>query len=942
MINTAPIPTEYDDKLLRSRVKLMGTLLGNVIKCHAGEDVFNAVEKLRKGFISLSEQNDDELRDSLLQFIHELDSETLEQAIRAFSAYFSLVNLAEESIAYRWRQRVLNSGGALWRGSFDHSLQELVSDGVSAEDLQEMVNHLRYTPVFTAHPTEARRRTIMEALRRIFETSDELRKPRLGKEQKQKILDKLEAEILVFWRTNEVRDVKPQVVDEIKNGLYYFRESLFHAVPVTYRFFERAVERNYGKDDAGKPLVDIPSFIRFGSWIGGDRDGNPFVKPETTLQAARLQMQEVVNEYLKRVDKLRRFLTHSSDFCIPSKVFLESLQQDEALGHIVFAENPERYKTEPYRRKLYFMHYRLEQTLKTVRERLKHNEQHLPMLPGSYASSDQLAQDLYLIRDSLISHGDAITTEGGLKDLIRLVETFGFHLMRLDIRQESTVHAETVNEVLKALDNDLDYLAMDEEERIKCLEQYLIREDVGIPEAQFSEMTAETLEVFRAVRTLREEIGPESLGSYVISMTHTSSNVLEVMFLAHLTGLTGMDNGEVFCHVSVSPLFETIDDLKHIDTVLNRLLQSPVYISLLKAAGNLQEVMLGYSDSCKDGGTVSSNWNLYRAQRRIIDITQAHGVECCMFHGRGGTVGRGGGPTHDAILSQPAGTVHGQIKITEQGEVLTYRYSNRETAAFEISMGVTGLLKASLSKADKSDPAYAQFLSTMERLSQFSEEAYRDLTDNTAGFLDYFYEITPVQEIGLLNIGSRPSHRKSADRSKSSIRAIPWVFSWAQARHTLPAWYGIGAALERFRSEDLSNIQQLREMYATWPFFRNLLSNAQMALTKAEMDTAEEYVALASDQERATSVFARIQDEYRRTVHHILQVSDSSELMSDNPDIARSLQRREPYIAALNLVQITAIERYRNQDLDEETREKWLLPLLRSINAIAAGMRNTG
>ncbi len=935
----APQPTDYDDKTLRSQVKLLGNTLGKVIRNHAGEDILEAVEALRQGFIALHDDPDEDKRRELMDDINALDSESLELVIRAFNIYFSLANIAEESSAYRWRQRVLNSGGTLWKGSFDHTLREFHQQDISLDDLQKLLGHLSYSPVFTAHPTEARRRTTMEALRRIFVLAHKFQQPRLGAETRDLIRERLEAEITVLWQTNEVRDTKPEVLDEIKNGLYYFRKSLFRAVPMTYRFFERAICKTYGADDFNDPVIPVPSFIRFGSWIGGDRDGNPFVKPETTRIAAHMQMREVLQAYLARARELRHKLTHSSLFCQPSEAFLESLRQDDAaLKEKVFGDR-ERFGTEPYRRKFYYMIHRLERTLDAACRRIEAPNDVIMPDEDAYASADAFLEDLRLIRDSLISHGDRIVTRGQLKDLIRLVESFGFHLMRLDIRQESTVHSEAVAEILQALEG-IDYAALDAPARIATLTRLIEAPSLRLPKTPFSESTAETLAVFDTIHRLRNEIGPEIIGAYVISMTHSATHVLEVMLLGRLTGLVGKQDGEPFCHLVISPLFETIEDLRHIDAVLTQLLDDPVYLQYLKAAGNLQEVMLGYSDSCKDGGPLASHWNLYEAQRKIIDITQPRGIDCRLFHGRGGTVGRGGGPTHDAILSQPEGTVHGQIKFTEQGEVLTYHYSNVETAAYEISMGATGLLKASVNLVDETVDIDPRFHDIMEKLAGWSEQAYRELTDHTEGFLDYFYETTPVEEIGQLNIGSRPSHRK-ASRSKESIRAIPWVFGWSQSRHTIPAWYGIGSALERFRDNDPDNLTLLQNMYEHWPFFRTIISNVQMALMKAEMNVAREYVSLARDQRTAMKIYGKIREEYNRTVVQVLNIVDSKMLMEDSPILERSLNRREPYISALNHVQVSLLKRHRAKR-DQPAPDEWLPPLLRSINAIAAGMRNTG
>jgi len=447
--------------------------------------------------------------------------------------------------------------------------------------------------------------------------------------------------------------------------------------------------------------------------------------------------------------------------------------------------------------------------------------------------------------------------------------------------------------------------------------------------------------VFRRMAKLQAEVGDELFGAYVISMTHSASHVMEVMLLARLVGLCGHNGRDWFCRILVAPLFETVEDLQHSEAILDQLLTNKAYRALVTANGNRQEVMLGYSDSCKDGGTLASNWNLYQAQLSIIALTQHYGVECRLFHGRGGTVGRGGGPTHDAILSQPPGTVNGEIKFTEQGEMLYYKYSNPETANYEIGMGVTGLLKASATALAHSDVRYPQkYLDWMRDMAAAGETAYRALI-GTPGFIDYFYESTPVTEIGLLNIGSRPSHRKKADRSLGSIRAIPWVFGWAQSRHTLPAWFGIGSALSGFIAKQPDGLAQLQAMYREWPFFRSLLSNVQMALSKADMEIAEEYARLCEHPNTMT-VYRVIADEFTSTVAGVKQVAQIDALLEENPSLSRSISRRRPYIDPINHIQVRMLKRYRSGSVWESEQDTWLTPLKRSINAIAAGMRNTG
>jgi phosphoenolpyruvate carboxylase len=939
MTETAPQPeVPANDKDLRGRVRLLGRLLGGVLRAQTEGKVFKAVETLRKGFIALHQQEDPRRRARLMKLIDRLDPETLTHVVRAFSVFFSLVNIAEELFHHRIRRRRVRAGGPLWHGSFDEALRWFHARGVPAEDLQRLLDRLQYMPVFTAHPTEARRRTLMQSLRRIFLLGERLNDPRLGKGETAEITDQLAGEIQILWKTDEVRPRRPEVRAEVRNGLYYFRESLFVAVPTTYRFLEKAARRVYGLGPDGRPRVAVPSFLRFGSWIGGDRDGNPFVKPETTELAVRLQAEEILSEYIARVTALSKILTYSVRMAQPSESLRASLRRDERYARDVFTESASQFQYEPYRRKLYLMRYRLTQTLGVVSSRtVPHTRE------AAYESPTEFLDDLYLIRDSLLSHGDANIADGDFKDLVRLAETFGFHLLSLDVRQESAVHTATVADVLAAA-GETDYAALDEPARVQRLSTWIAADlPPSFERARLSDRSRETLEVFELIARLQEEVSPETFGAYVISMTHTASHVLEVMFLARLAGLARREDAARWhCALRVAPLFETIDDLTRIGAVLENLLDNPVYGALLGASGNVQEVMLGYSDSAKDGGALASAWSLYEAQTTITRITDRRGIGCRLFHGRGGTIGRGGGPTHESILAQPPGTVHGQIKFTEQGEVLYYKYSNAETAAYELAMGMSGLMKASVSLVQAVPSDRDAHLAIMRELSRLGEDSYRALTDRTPGFMDYFYEATPVNEIALLNIGSRPTHRQKIDRSKASVRAIPWVFGWAQARHTLPAWYGLGHALATWRGDDPARLEALRAMYREWPFFRSLLSNIQMALFKADMGIAREYAELCSDGATRERVFALVREEYSRTVAQVLAATGASALLDENPALQISLARRNPYLDPLNYIQIALLKRYRADPGTEATPSVWIDPLLRSINAVAAGMRNTG
>ncbi len=941
--------TASTDKQLRSRVKLFGNLLGNVLLANAGAKVYDAVEKLRVGFIELHKHEDSEKRTRLMALIASLDEETLSQVVRAFSTYFSLVNVAEEASQLQLRRRKLRKGSELWIGSFDCAIRAFIDIGMSAERMQTLLDRLAYIPVITAHPTEAKRRSILYALRRIFLTNEKLSDTRLGKVQRQKVIDELETQIHILWRTNEVRETRPQVRDEIKNGIYYFKESLFDAVPVVYRNLEEKIREQYPN-----AKITVPSFLKFGSWIGGDRDGNPNVTPEITELALRLQSRTSLQEYIKRLNGVFQHLTHSDQLCTPSREFSESLSFDENLRFYVFAINPLSYIHSPYQRKLAFMRYRIKQNLGKTRALIADSSADISQYGHAYNTEDELLQDLILIRDSLISHGDQKIADLALTDLIRLVESFGFYLMHLDIRQESTRHSEAVAEVLKLSNKQDNYQALDENRRVELLSELIHNQcqDISFDHTQLTDNNKETLEVFKVIEKMYDEISPRAFGEYVISMTHEASHILEVLMLATLVGLVGKHKGsnsqaQWFCKIRISPLFETIEDLNNIEPVLARLFNDETYKILLQASGNMQEVMLGYSDSCKDGGILASSWQLFEAQQKVIRLADSHQIDCRLFHGRGGTIGRGGGPTHESILSQPEGTVHGQIKFTEQGEVLSNKYSNSETAVYELTLGVTGLMLASRYQLMPGEStATEDNMAIMREIMAYGEDSYRQLTDHSDGFLDYFYEATPVSEIALMNIGSRPSHRKKGDRSKSSVRAIGWVFGWAQARQTLPAWYGIGTALQQWigdvDTDDNPRLEKLRDMYQNWPYFKALLSNTEMALYKADMRTAKEYSELCISKDTGQRIYEMIKDEHDLTLKLTLQVANMVHLLDDIPPLALSLMRRDPYLDPLNHIQIKLLRRYRDESLDKEEREKWLNPLLRSINAIAAGMRNTG
>ncbi len=928
--------TTFDDKDLRNSIRFLKTLLDKALKSQASPNVAEIVEQLQRQFTVLQRDGNPVHRRQLLKTLQDLPADTMNEVIRAFSLYFSLLNIAEESTQLQQRRRQIEKNKHYWRGSFHDTLLAFKNSGISARQVQSLLNDLKYLPVMTAHPTEAKRRTVRGVLRNVFISHEKLQHAGLKGYFREEVLSRLQDQIQLLWKTDEVRARSMGLIDEIDSGLFYFPLSLFEASTQVYRNLQRALIDVYGIEAAGQ--IHIPAFLNFGSWIGGDRDGNPNVKPQTTALALRLQARTILQEYLRRIDQLREQLTYSQGFCQPTEAFLTSLENDRQLLGANAIPLERGCLQEPYRHKLSLMKFRLQRRLLSIDHHIAGDVTQTDAL--AYNDAQSFNADLQLIRDSLISHGDQATADQDLQDLIRLSAIFGFHLMQLDVRQESSRHGQAVAEILQA-SLGIDYAALDEPERLKVLSEAIATPGgLSYTSSHLSASSSEILEVFQVMAQMRREIDADCFSRYVISMTHSASHIMEVLLLAAQNGLAGRVGGQWFCHIGVSPLFETIDDLNHIDSVLRSLLAQPVYRTLLSASGLRQEVMLGYSDSCKDGGILASAWGLYHAQQQVMAISDAEGVPCRLFHGRGGTIGRGGGPTHEAILAQPPATVRGQIKFTEQGEVLFYRYNNMETAVYELTMGITGLMKASVSLVQPVAPDHSENLVLMRELAQLGERSYRQLTEHTPGFLDYFYEATPVGEIGQLNIGSRPSHRKKQDRSKYSVRAIAWVFSWAQSRQTFPAWYGIGSSLESWCAGNPQRLSALRTLYKDWPFFRNLLSNAQMALSKSDMNIAEEYSTLCGNPDVGKHIHGLIAAEYRRCVDWILEITDSGHLLAENPELAASLRRRNDYLGPLNYIQVHLLRALNEENEDSQTR--WMKPLLRTINAIAAGMRNTG
>ncbi|MGO1376244.1 MAG: phosphoenolpyruvate carboxylase [Psychrobacter sp.] len=892
-----------NNDVLRERISLLGSFLGDAISRQTGDQTLETIETLRKGFIQQRRAPNDANQQQLIDFIASLDNQTLKNVIRSFSIYFFLANLSEENYLREQRHALRMQSDQSWEGSFRRTLLECRERNIEPTQMQELIEQLKFIPVFTAHPTEARRRTTMNLLQSLFTHSDALNNLAEDSFAYEQAKEKTAQTIDLLWSSDEVRTRKPLVYDEINNGLHYFNASLFNAIPKVYRNIKDAIVDIYPE------LTDypLPAFISFGSWIGGDRDGNPFVTHDTTEMAVLMHADTVLRHYQVLIKKLRRELIHSDTI-----VTIEP----EVYAKIILAK------------------------IKATNRHIQSKGTDLDAAHDAYANPQELLEDLRIIRKSVNTH-DKAHGEGLLLDTIRLVKTCGFHLAALDIRQESSYHSEVIADIFANASNLPDYHALTEIERQEWLTRLLAKPGTPlIYTDNLTDKTREQLALMNSVATLRKLVGQDTFGCYVISMTNNASQLLEVLLLMRFAGLCRVDDaGQLSADLPVAPLFETIEDLKNIDKILPAVLDNPLYRGLLAHSDNTQEIMLGYSDSSKDGGIITSAWQLYSAQQTINRIAAEYGIKTRLFHGRGGSVSRGGGSTHKAIAAQPAGTLHGEIKVTEQGEVLYAKYANTDTAVFELTMGITGTLKACSTRFVVQPPELPNYEALFARLADAGEQSYRTLTDHTEGFYQFYSQVTPVQEISLLNIGSRPAHRNKGLPSKTTLRAIPWVFGWSLARFTLPAWYGVGSALHSVKEDEAL----MREMIDCWPFFNVFISNIEMAFTKSEMSIAQAYSQLCEDEGLREKIMQAVIDEHHLTFSGLNALLNQTSLLAHQQNLAASLQWRNAYLDPINYIQIELLKRARQKDTIYDDGDLSVEdPLIRSINALAAGLRNTG
>ncbi|MDB5498179.1 MAG: ppc [Phenylobacterium sp.] len=898
--------TSLPDKL-RTTVRFLGRVLGDVIRAEDGEAVFSQIEEIRQASVAFHFHREGTPKAAKLM-AERLEGLSLPDTVRfahSFACFLQITNIAEDQI-----QRQRGRGGDSRPDTLAGALRTLKSEGVSREAVIELLQHALIAPVITAHPSEVRRKSVLDRVGAIADDLDAYDHAKTEAERAA-IERELMRQVAIFWRTRLLRSVKLGVGDEIENAVSYFERSFLPELPRLYAHWLEVL---------GEPK-DLTSFLRVGSWVGGDRDGNPFVTADVMRQAVRRQSQAALRGYLEAIHALGAELSMSASLAAVTPEL-------QALADAAHDASPHR-ADEPYRQALTGIYARLAAAYARL------TGEPPPRPPAAqaepYDSPDALKADLETVLASLLAKHGPTFAHGPLPDLIRAVDTFGFHLARLDMRQNSSVHARTVAELLKVAGVCPDYEALDEAAR-----RALLIAELGhgrllySPFAAYSEETVREYGVLSAAAEVKRLYGKDSIRAYIVSNTTSVSDLLEVYLLLKEVGLFAPGDPPR-AQVFAEPLFETIADLRAAPKTLKAYLALPLIRKLVEPIG-LQEVMIGYSDSNKDGSYLTSTWELYETSRALAHVVRDEGLRLQLFHGRGGAVGRGGGSSFEAILAQPGGTVNGRIRITEQGEVVANKYADPELARQSLETLTAGVVLASF-RGEADSVVTEPHAKAMDALSQGSMAAYRALVHDTPGFVDYFYGATPISEIADLNIGSRPTSRQ-ASRSIAGLRAIPWVFSWSQSRALLPGWYGFGSAVEGAGVP----METLAELYATWPFFSSALANMEMVLAKGDMAIAGRYAGLVEDRALADSIFGQIKAEWDRTNAALLRITGQTALLDKNPDLAAAIRSRLPYIDPLNHLQIELIRRRRRGDDDEAVKEGIHL----TINGIAAGLRNTG
>ncbi|MCC7152896.1 MAG: phosphoenolpyruvate carboxylase [Rubrivivax sp.] len=915
------------NKPLVEDIRLLGRILGEVILEQEGAAAYALVERVRQLSVAYRLKRDAAAGRTLDRLLKSLSADQTVSVIRAFSYFSHLANLAEDRHHVR-RRLVHERLGHRQEGSLAYSLARLQRAGVGKEQIAATLQQAVISPVLTAHPTEVQRKSILDAERAIagaIAVRDALHTPAELRANEEAI----RARVTQLWQTRMLRTARLTVADEIENALSWYPLTFLPQLPRLYRELEEALD--------GRPL---PAFLRMGHWIGGDRDGNPNVGADTLRLALQRQAQVALGHYLNEVHELGTELSMSAMLAPPSAALLALADAS--------TDTSEHRADEPYRRALIGIYARLAATLQALTG--AQAVVHAVAAQSPYPHAQAFADDLRVLEDSLRAGHAASLAALRLAPLQRAVQVFGFHLATVDLRQSSDRHEAVVAELLRVARLEADYAALDESQRRALLLALLSdARPLRVRGAQYSALTVGELAVFETAAQMRQRYGQMALRHCIISHTEEASDLLEVLLLQKECGLLqGTLDDDARVQLLVVPLFETIADLQRAAQIMQDFLALPGVLPLLLRSGAEQEVMLGYSDSNKDGGVFTSNWELYRAETALValyaPLARAHGLRLRLFHGRGGTVGRGGGPSYQAILAQPPGTVNGQIRLTEQGEVIASKYANPEIGLRNLQTLVAATLEATLLRPTR--PAPRAFHDAAEAISRASFAAYRQLVYETPGFADYFFAATPIREIAELNIGSRPASRK-ATRAIEDLRAIPWSFSWGQCRVALPGWYGFGSAIEAFLGTGAQRSQRqalLQRMYRRWPFFRALLSNLDMVLAKTDLAIAGRYVDLVEDRAAARRLFAQVRAEWQRANDALTLVTGETERLQSNVALARSIAHRFPYLDPLNHLQVELMRRHRllASEANDAAAQRIRRGIHLSINGIAAGLRNTG
>jgi phosphoenolpyruvate carboxylase len=939
--------TPDKDAPLKEDIRLLGRMLGDVLRDKEGESVFDVVETIRQTAVRFRREADAQAGANLDKLLKKLTRDQTISVVRAFSYFSHLANIAEDQHHNRRRRAHLLAGSAPQQGSVAYALARLDDAGVPVSSIRNFFKDALISPVLTAHPTEVQRKSILDAEHEIARLLAERDLPLTPKERARNT-ELLHAQVATLWQTRMLRYTKLTVGDEIENALSYYQITFLNELPALYQDIEEEIAAHFpSRVSSQKDRTPLPPFFQMGSWIGGDRDGNPNVNAETMRHAVIRQAGTIFDFYLNEVHALGAQLSVST--------LLTNVSPElQALADASSDVSPHR-ADEPYRRALIGIYSRLAATARSLEATNVLRQEVGPGRP--YANSDEFAADLQILVDSLKSHNGDMLVKPRLAKLRRAADVFGFHLATLDMRQSSDVHERVVSELFAYAEVEKNYAALSEEDKVALLLKEL--DDPRLlysPYIRYSDETCSELAIVRTAYELRKRYGNRIIRNYIISHTETVSDLLEVLLLQRECGLLRNQPNkggkrDLRVDLMVIPLFETIPDLRCAAGIMDQWLQVPLVRETIRKQGNLQEVMLGYSDSNKDGGFLTSNWELYKAELQLIEVFDRAGIRLRLFHGRGGTVGRGGGPSYDAILAQPAGTVNGQLRLTEQGEIISSKFSNPDIGRRNLETLVAATLEASLMPhpvKGRRAQQLAEFERVMEELSDRAYKAYRNLVYDTPEFTDYFFSATPIGEIAELNIGSRPASRK-ASRRIEDLRAIPWGFSWGQCRLLLPGWYGFGSAVASWLEESTSTrekgarLAMLRSMYQEWPFFATLLSNMDMVLAKTDLAVASRYTELVPDKRLRRTIFNRIVTEHERTTASLTSITGYRERLATNPLLARSIKNRFAYLDPLNHLQVELLKRHRaavagQSEVDQRVKRGIHL----SINGVAAGLRNTG